>query len=173
MCEVARTHPDSREASFGFLPPTLSTYLVNDILLRSPEVRDRSNARLQGQNGAELLRYKIRVVRDSFLWLSDLVERRSDWVDLIVSETHTMTQDLVGARLIWLSGTQTREFCERPTTANVITEDGRSALENLWQMFDGNEEAPIRIAFSLAKLDAKGRWSDAWGRLNEVNRLLW
>ncbi|KAL4864741.1 hypothetical protein BDV12DRAFT_200820 [Aspergillus spectabilis] len=171
-CERAMAHLGYHGRSFGHLPLTLSTYLLNEILFQSPGASDRMGEELQSRTGDELLRYKIRVVRDSYLWLSDLIERRSDWIDLLIPEVDTTTQYRVVGRLSWISKTQTREFCEQPMVARPLTEDGKSGLESLWRGLDGNGWLPIRIAFSLARLGAKGRWSDAWAKFNEVIRFL-
>ncbi|RDW81278.1 uncharacterized protein DSM5745_04835 [Aspergillus mulundensis] len=158
---------------YGPLPPTLATYMVGE-LAQSPEVNERLSDELELRNGDELLRYKIKVIRNSFLWLNELMGLRH-WVGKLTfdpRDNDKQIEDRVRMRLRWLTSGRTRELCEQPALARPLTENEKSGVENLWGLFDGNEWLPIRSALCPARLDPERNWEDARPRLLEIVDIL-
>ncbi|KAL4781360.1 hypothetical protein BJX76DRAFT_359972 [Aspergillus varians] len=160
----------TRDTRYDPLPPTLATYMMGG-MLKLPEVQNRLDESLRSRSWNELLRYKIKVIRNSFLWLGELMTARSDWVDQIIPDNGEETNNRVKLGLRWLLDRETRKFCEECPGVGTLTESEKLRLEDLWRIFDDNEMLPIRIAFCLARLDPEN-WSGGWARLFDILRPL-
>ncbi|KAL4922399.1 hypothetical protein BDW62DRAFT_197075 [Aspergillus aurantiobrunneus] len=158
------------DSSFGYHPPTLDTYLLREVI-GLPQARDRADQELQSRSGDELIRYKIKAVRDTFLWLGELMEPRSFWIDKLIPDSEPEAQEPAKTALSWLSRKETRELCEGSISARALTAEDESSLEDLWQLFDGNMWLPVRCAFCLARLDPERSWTDGWSRLYSTVRV--
>ncbi|KAL4769630.1 hypothetical protein BDW60DRAFT_209959 [Aspergillus nidulans var. acristatus] len=165
--------PGTHEQLYGPLPRTLATYMVGEVA-RSPKMNARMNEDLANRTEDEKLRYKIKVVRNSFLWLDELMMPRSHWVGELISANDAHTQNRMHRSLRWLTWTQTRKFCEGAAEARSLTDDQKAGVEELWQMFVSNRWLPIECAFCLARLDPDRSRGDEWSRLFEtVESLQW
>ncbi|KAL4928964.1 uncharacterized protein BDV17DRAFT_80663 [Aspergillus undulatus] len=149
-------------------PATLGTFIICEII-RSPEAVDAMDKEMRERSGDGLLRYKIKVVQDSILWLSEPGEPRSHWVEKLIPVSDPYTENDVSRAFRWLREGRTEEFCEAPGESS-LTKSEEADLNRLWRLFDGNEWLPIRFAFCLARLDSEREWPDRWSRLS---RVLW
>ncbi|KAL4985848.1 hypothetical protein BDW68DRAFT_137512 [Aspergillus falconensis] len=164
--------------TYSSLPPTLTTYVIEKI-----ESSDGWTAQvdqlLQNMSGDKLLRYKIEVMRNTFLWLDDILGRMSSWVGLLFgndesslipkgqSPRQISTEKTILDQITWLSLGRTMRFW-----------DGRRSLDNedlvqlngLWKILNDNSQMPIKFSFRLAVVGAKGSWQDesAWFKFNTV-----
>ncbi|KAL4942573.1 hypothetical protein BDV06DRAFT_222014 [Aspergillus oleicola] len=159
--------PGSHGRRYGPLPPTLATYMMGE-MVRSPQAKEAMDLELQKHNKEELLRYKIKVVRDSFIWLDEMMTSRGDWVENLIPQLDGLVQNDATKRVRWLSEPRTEMFWEQASGAKPLTESEKVDLESLWGMFDGNDWMPIGAAFCLARLDFESHRSDSWARLSSV-----
>ncbi|KAL4795129.1 hypothetical protein BDV19DRAFT_177232 [Aspergillus venezuelensis] len=153
--------------NYGTLPPTLATYMMGE-MVRSRQAKEAMHRELRKHNRGDLLRYKIKVLRDSFIWLGEMMGPRSDWVDSLIPQTDALVAVDTMRRVRWLSEPRTEAFWEQATGAKPLTQSEMADLEGLWALFDGNDWIPIRAAFCLARLDYDFHRSDGWSRLSSV-----
>ncbi|KAL2822783.1 hypothetical protein BDW59DRAFT_149160 [Aspergillus cavernicola] len=151
------------------LPLTLATYMMGGMILSSDGEKKLKRA-IETKSGDELLRYQIKAVRDSFLWLGDLIKRPDDWIKMLCSNIDAETERVVRMRVAWLTWEGTRNFCEKSPKKKSLGAIDVSALTNLWHMFQENEQLPIQFAFRLASLNVKGTWSAGreWSRFSAI-----
>ncbi|KAL4971070.1 uncharacterized protein BDV14DRAFT_6403 [Aspergillus stella-maris] len=159
--------PELHGRVYGTLPSTLSTYLMGE-MVRSRQAKEAMQRELRKHNKSDLLRYKIKVLRDSFIWLGEMMGRRSDWVDSLIPQTHALVAIDTTRRVRWLTEPRTKAFWEQATGAKPLTQSEIADLESLWALFDGNDWIPIRAAFCLARLDYDSHRSDSWSKLSFV-----
>ncbi|KAL2870355.1 uncharacterized protein BJX67DRAFT_281109 [Aspergillus lucknowensis] len=156
------------------LSPTLANFLLLEIALSSREVRNKMSERQRNMEGDELLRYKIEVIRDSFLWLNNIIEKKIDFVKTVFSGFDKDQERLLIVRLACLSRIQVRDFSAGLPGATPLEKEDKSAMESLWKMFDGFfKPVPVRLAFRLASVGVAGGWgggSDAWSRFLHIFR---
>ncbi|KAL4908850.1 hypothetical protein BDW74DRAFT_174079 [Aspergillus multicolor] len=175
LSRKAMEDADFRRELYGPLPPTLATYMMGE-LARSTEVNERLREELELRDGDDLLRYKIKTIRDTFLWLDELMGSQRDWVEKLTldNDNDKQVEDRVRMRLRWLISGQAREFCEQSPLARPLTGNEKFGLENLWRLFEarGEEWLPIQCAFCLARLDPERNWENAWpGMLRVIDTL--
>ncbi|KAL3477002.1 hypothetical protein BJX99DRAFT_226909 [Aspergillus californicus] len=161
---------------YGQLPLTLDTYIIEQMVINSANLTNvdaRMKAFETENDGDELLRYKIRVVRDTFLWLEELLERWGDWVQLLIADGDDRKRPEMREQLARFSDTDVREFEQRSRKVTVLGGAEVLAVNKLWEMFEGNERVPVRFAFCLGRLKVAGRWkAAAWPRLNGIASML-
>ncbi|KAL4955925.1 hypothetical protein BDW69DRAFT_105152 [Aspergillus filifer] len=166
--EKSNAAPGFHDRLYGPLPPTLATYMTGE-MIRSRKAKEVMHRELRKHNNVDLLRYKIKVLRDSFIWLGEMMGPRSDWVDTLIPQS---TEPLVAIettkRVRWLAGPRAEAFWEQATAARPLTQSEIADLESLWALFDGNDWIPIRAAFCLARLDYDSHRSDSWSSLSSV-----
>ncbi|KAL5001758.1 hypothetical protein BDV10DRAFT_181922 [Aspergillus recurvatus] len=164
---AAKEDPGFHDRHYAPLPPTLATYMMGE-MVRSPQVIERMDEERRTRHGDELLRYKIRVIRNSFIWLDELMRARGEWLENWIGEKDVQAEHRVTMWLRWLTRSQTRRFCEEPGEARQLTEGEKADLEDFWLMFERNEWLPIQFAFCLARLDPDGSWGGGWSGLYEI-----
>ncbi|KAL2864242.1 uncharacterized protein BJX67DRAFT_224887 [Aspergillus lucknowensis] len=152
------------EEFFAPLPLTVATYMIEEMVIRSSRGKRKIKELRQTKTADDRLRYMITVVRDSFLWLDDLLAYRSDWAHLLVPDSDTESQRETLDRIQWLTWEAPRDFCEGSPEKQSLCDQEMSYLDGLWRMFERNPWPPIQFAFCLAGLEATGSWSgsDAW-----------
>ncbi|KAL2810792.1 hypothetical protein BDW59DRAFT_155614 [Aspergillus cavernicola] len=159
------------------LPSTLATYLIEDIE-SSEECATKGNQLLHNKSGDDLMRYKIEVMRDSFLWLDDILGMTSNWFQVFIGSPcleEQLSHDIMETRhfcIAQLTTERTRHFWKE---RGSLREYELKALDGLWELFKDNGEIPIKHIFCLAVAGAKGSWPDklAWSKFYAiVNPLL-
>ncbi|KAL2826952.1 hypothetical protein BJY01DRAFT_141252 [Aspergillus pseudoustus] len=150
------------EARFPPLPHTVATYLIKSMLEGSwnQATMDRMMAGIKTE---ERQRHKIGVIRDSFLWLGDLVEAAGAWAWMLLPISDERREREIRKKLRWLQKEDTKAFYLREASNPTLNEEERSDLEELWNLFERAKDSHlvVRCAFCLAQLGAKGSW-DQW-----------
>ncbi|KAI9375160.1 hypothetical protein BJX61DRAFT_191352 [Aspergillus egyptiacus] len=163
-------HPIPTGPSYDPLAPTLGTYVIYNIVTSTQAIRHMNQLLTTASQG-----YMITVVRDSFLWLDERVPYSSSWVGLLAPNTHDYPSK---KRFLdnrdWLASERPEKFANGEPDVQSLTKDENTRLNELWNMFDGNEQVPVRIAFDLARLEVAGPWpaADAWPRYREIIALM-
>lgn len=163
------------ERYYGPLPRTLDTYIIDEMITRPTNlanVNAKMKAMERENDGDELLRYRIKVVRDTFLWLEELLEGWDDWVPMLTVDDDIKWPEM-RKQLTKLNDTNVREFEQRSRRVTFLGEPEVLAVDKLWKLFDGNKQLPVRFAFCLARLKVAGRWKTAgWPRLYNIALML-
>ncbi|KAL6234547.1 hypothetical protein BDW75DRAFT_162828 [Aspergillus navahoensis] len=156
----------SRKAS-GFMPGlelSLAMY-VADSLIRSAQGKERVQEAidfLKRMPEAEQQRQKLRIVRDSFIWLVRLYSWGDGAADMLCDGLDKAMQGRYQKAIAWLRKPTTRSFHNE--TVALLTEDGASDLEKLWLLFEKHNRLPVQYVFNLARLGVKGHPVPTWPR---------
>ncbi|KAL4862509.1 hypothetical protein BDV12DRAFT_42553 [Aspergillus spectabilis] len=154
------------------LPLTLATYMIDEMIMQSPIGLRGMDEILQTKVGSELHRYRIEVIKNSFLWLDDLVKPPANWVGLLFLEFDEELDRIVIERLGCMRTERVKGFHDRTLGQPALKAKDVQDLESLWLMFSNNSSRPVQFAFRLARLGAKGSWSgaddDGWGEFDDL-----
>ncbi|KAL3439897.1 hypothetical protein BJX65DRAFT_57365 [Aspergillus insuetus] len=150
------------EIFFAPFPLTVATWLIHGMIVRRWDDQKSKDLILKaGEEKADelnkALRHKIRVIRDSILWLRDLSGSMGNW-EWNLLPPRDVTSDwererAIQENLFWLQGWEARNFYKQRSD-----QVDRSRIDQLWEMFAGNEHLPVKCAFCLAQMGAKGSW---------------
>ncbi|KAL2810172.1 hypothetical protein BDW59DRAFT_155640 [Aspergillus cavernicola] len=115
------------------------------------------------------MRYKIKVMRNSFLWLDDILGETS-WSELFtgyMEQPHEISTEITRRQIICLTTECTRRFW---VGKNPLDNNDFLKLNGLWTFFHDNSQIPIKHAFCLAVIGAEGSWQgkSAWGKFYRV-----
>jgi 8-oxo-dGTP diphosphatase len=166
--EAVRSH--DQNYTYSSLPTTLTTYVVEKI-----ESTIQVDQLLQNRSGDDLLRYQIKVIRNTFLWLDDLLPTLSSWVGALFGndekslipkeQSPCETEETILHQITWLSLVRTRDFLEG---RGCLDGEDFMQLSGLWKILHDNNQMPIKYAFRLAVVGAKGDWQEelAWYKFN-------
>ncbi|KAL3491873.1 hypothetical protein BJX62DRAFT_115041 [Aspergillus germanicus] len=171
--------PRLENVHFAPLPHTVATYLIEHMLVRPWDQKSREEA-MQAERG-EVQRDKIRIIRDSFLWLRDLLGFVGTWGKELFP-THDVNSDLqresaIRQKLSWLQNEEPKSFLQKSYSRTSLDEEDESKINDLWNIFAGSHSLSVKYAFCLAQLGAKGSWepngdggrvSDEWYEYNQV-----
>lgn len=160
------------ELTYSSLPPTLTTYVVE--LIESSSEWTIQVDQLQNRSGPELLKYKIEVMRDTFLWLNDLLPNLSSWAGALFPDMKRSlipegqppckTENTILRQIAWISSVRGTIFWEGRTS---LDDEDSMQLSDLWKILHDSDQKPIKYAFRLAAVGAKGNWQDgAWYKFN-------
>ncbi|KAL3465050.1 hypothetical protein BJX64DRAFT_75759 [Aspergillus heterothallicus] len=131
------------------LPLTVATYLLDRMLVqRWKEVKLEVEA--MRTNGVDEVQHKTRVIRDSFLWLRDLVGPTTGTWSLKLFpavDADFRGESTVRQNLAWLQDAKT-----------TSSKDVMKRINEIWIIFEKNQNFCVRCAFYLAQLGAKGSW---------------
>ncbi|KAL4781362.1 hypothetical protein BJX76DRAFT_363591 [Aspergillus varians] len=147
---------------FDPLELTLAMY-VTDSVVRSPwgmdRIHDGTNF-LERSRKPEQQRYKMKIVRDSFIWLAYLYWWGEGAARMLFSGVDRAMQGRQQRRIVWLDKICTKSFYNDENT--VLSEEEDKDLAELWLLFDKHTELPAQYVFNLARLDVKGHSPPSW-----------
>ncbi|KAL4920385.1 hypothetical protein BDW62DRAFT_199100 [Aspergillus aurantiobrunneus] len=169
--KAAQSHDHSH--TYSSLPPTLTTYVVEKI--ESSGEWTIQVDQLQHRSGHELLRYQIEVMRNTFLWLDDLLPNLSCWVGVLFGDDERSlipkkqppceTEEAILRQITWLSSARRANFWKDRTS---LDDEDSMQLSGLSKILHNRDQMPIKYAFRLAAVGSKGNWQDesAWYKFN-------
>ncbi|KAL2822100.1 hypothetical protein BJX63DRAFT_182699 [Aspergillus granulosus] len=152
---------DVHKDYFSPLPHTIATYLIEIMLTESWDQASMEEA-MNAKGTEELQRFKIRVIRDSFLWLGELVDATGTWAWMLLPSSDVQREKEIRDRLRWLQHENTKKFYRASPLKPALNEEDLSNLEALWNLFEEKKGSHllIRFAFCLAQLEAMGSWGE-------------
>ncbi|KAL4950829.1 hypothetical protein BDW69DRAFT_186972 [Aspergillus filifer] len=169
-----------KEEAARSLSPTLATYLIEDPEL-SKMWATEMNERLQNKTGDDLLRYKIKVMRDTVLWLDELREIRDSWFGILVGNDDrslvpkestrigNSTESTIQRHIVYLSSMRIENFCYESAK---LCDKTSSELNGLWEFLQDSGSMLVKLSFRLATMRAKGTWQTqlAWVKFRDLAR---
>ncbi|CEL05157.1 hypothetical protein ASPCAL06277 [Aspergillus calidoustus] len=146
---------------FAPLPVTVATYLI-EVMLGGSWVQTSLEKDMEVKGPEELQRYKIRTVRDTFLWLGDLVDAPGTWAWMLLPPSDVAKEREIRKSLKWLQHEDTKRFYRKASPKTTLNAEDLANLEGLWRMFEEKKDKhrAIRYAFFLARLEAMGSWGE-------------
>jgi hypothetical protein len=169
-----------KKRHFAPLPHTVAIYLIEVMLVRPWDQESRDRA-MQAKQADEIQRDKIRIIRDSFLWLRDLLGFAGIWSKELFPtldvNSDVQRESAIRQKLSWLQNEEPRSFLQQSRSRTVFDQESESKINDLWNIFVGSHSLSVKYAFRLAQLGAKGSWepngdggrvSDEWSEYNQV-----
>jgi hypothetical protein len=156
-----RFDEEGHAEQFAPLPVTVATYLI-EAMLGGSWVQKSLEKDMEVKETAERQRYKIRVIRDTFLWLDDLVDAPGTWAWLLLPPSDVGKERQLRKKLKWLQHEDTKRFYHMTSPETTLNADDLANLEGLWGLFEEKKDKhrAIRYAFFLARLEAMGSWGE-------------
>ncbi|KAL4935396.1 hypothetical protein BDV06DRAFT_228867 [Aspergillus oleicola] len=172
LCKINNCLKDTTEQHL------LTTYLVEDIESLS-EWTTEVDQLLQGKRGDDLLRYKIKVIRNTFLWANCSQDRHLNWAEILFGDYNTslvptnppleevLRQMALLRHIDWLAKAHARIFWEGN---GRLDDKDLSNLNGLWEFLRNNSEIRVKYAFRLAIVGAKANWGNVspWFHFNTL-----
>jgi hypothetical protein len=142
---------------------TVATWLIHNMVVRSWD-QQREEQVMKTREINQVLRHKIRVIRDSVLWMKDLSGSMGNWEWNLLPPSDVNSdwkrERAIRENLLWLQGGEAKKFYNKRSD-----QVDQSRINELWEMFVKNEDLPVQCAFCLAQMGAKGSW-DAEDKVN-------
>lgn len=130
------------------LRPSIVTYIMKTIV-ESANGKEKVAAQVQSRRRQmEERRYKLEVVIDSFVLVSDLFAL-VEWVALVMNTNGRTAWREVIVMVRWLHGEQPWEFYRKKVPLDRAGED---VIDQLWAHFNGHDQPLMQMVFSLAQL---------------------
>ncbi|OJJ64204.1 hypothetical protein ASPSYDRAFT_38888 [Aspergillus sydowii CBS 593.65] len=153
----------SRKAdAFAPLKLSLATY-VTDSITRLQYGRDKmlEIAHVEGgDHESNRERYRMRVLRDTFIWLADLYPWGDGTGSMLFHDLDISMANLQRKRVRWLDSLEAKSFYEGEQQL-LPHEEGKN-IAKLWAMFVRHTQLPAQYSFNLARLDVKGPTPPNW-----------
>ncbi|KAL2837331.1 hypothetical protein BJY01DRAFT_46169 [Aspergillus pseudoustus] len=148
---------------FAPFPLTVATWLIHSMVVRSWDQKSKNRV-LEEKEINTALRHKIRVIRDSVLWMKDLSGSMGNWEWHLFPPSDVnsdrKSERAIRENLVWLQGGEVKKFYNKRSD-----QVDQSRIDELWEMFVKKEDLPVKCAFCLAQMGAKGSW-DAEDKVN-------
>ncbi|KAB8069706.1 hypothetical protein BDV29DRAFT_161184 [Aspergillus leporis] len=140
------------------LPVSLVTYVIHSII-HLPEVEGKLDDILKTKSEPEFQRYKIKVIRDSLIWLAKLFPL-ADWTGILFADLDQATESFQKSKIYWLTTRNAKDIYY--DEAKPLSLNDEWNITHLWLMFENHKKPPIHYAFSLARLGVMGSGPKGW-----------
>ncbi|RDW81279.1 uncharacterized protein DSM5745_04836 [Aspergillus mulundensis] len=136
---------------------------VADSLMRSPRGNDgiqRAMSVLEEKPEAEQQREKMKILRDSLIWLVRFGSWGEGATDMLFDGLDKALQTRQLKRIVWLNKPCARDFLD--DRIGFLTNREVQDLEQLWLLFARHNRAPAQYVFNLARLGIRGHSAPSW-----------
>ncbi|KAL5339544.1 hypothetical protein BJX70DRAFT_155734 [Aspergillus crustosus] len=151
-----------RARDFKPLELGLAMYVTDSMIkLRPGKILLNENVDFLKQGSeVERQRYKMEVIRDSIIWLSHLRSWGAGAAKVLLGDLDKAMQDRQRQRIAWLDHPEAKCFFDR-RKKRLLAHEVKD-LEELWRMFEKNQQLPAQYVFSLARLRVRGPTQPTW-----------